>query len=441
MSPNPYSPSAPPRHFIGRESERAELLDGLNRVSDWGEMMGPLVVITGPRGVGKTSLLRDVASRAAEGGFVVAWSSGVKGAPFLREVLADVTRALQRADVLDKKRTGRKARLEELTVELGGDFGVAAAKATAKLGAKVGIDKAQEVDEAVPGIGQVEDFLAEASARIVERGGAGLLLVIDELHAPLEPPQNARAVAEAGVLLNAIQQMAADPKRFRLGIIGAGLPQTKPLLTRAATFAERTQELELAGFDRATARRVLMEPAREAGVIWDEDAVEAAVARADGYPQALQVIGSAAWSAARPEVGGRITQSDLAAAWPRVQAAMSSLYRARWESTTPAERAFLQAMAAVPPTPQGTATRGEIATRLGLDTKDVSVTRQSLLAKGVIEAPARGELRFTLPGFAEFIRDDQASRGARHRASGPAALPSDPHPAGPAIPGGGTSIT
>lgn len=102
--------------FVGREDERRWLRDRLARVVAYGEMMGSLAVATGPRGVGKTSLMRDLQAQAQESGFVVAWVAGVKQQPFLADVVDRVTRALDRAGRLEK--SGR-ARVQEVGVEVG----------------------------------------------------------------------------------------------------------------------------------------------------------------------------------------------------------------------------------------------------------------------------------------------------------------------------------
>jgi hypothetical protein len=239
MLTNPYSPGDRPQVFVGRQAERARIRDRLAKVLAYGEMMGPLTVVTGPRGMGKTSLLRDIADEATRDGFVVAWTAGLKRRPFLDETLAQVTRAVDRSQAAPARAT--KRRVEELGVQL--NAGVV------KVEAKVGPGKSVGAALDSKSVGQVEDFLEEAATSVRDCGGAGLLIVIDELHAPLEPVngrdlrQDPAALAEAGVLLNAVQDMAAQKDRFPLGVVGAGLPQTKALLTRAATFAERTREI------------------------------------------------------------------------------------------------------------------------------------------------------------------------------------------------------
>lgn len=396
MLPNPYTPGGRPRVFVGRDEERTALRDRLARVIAFGEMAGPLAVVTGPRGLGKTSLLRDVADQAAQDGFVVAWSAGVKRQPVLRDTLDQVTGALERADVLSAPRTRR--RIDELGVEL--NLGVA------KVSATFGID--HDEARAPAGLRPIEEFLHTASTAVRDRGGAGLLILIDELHAPLDPrtgrdqAPDADALRDVGLLLNAVQNMEADRERFPLAIVGAGLPQTKSLLTRAATFGERTHEIILTEFDEPTSQAVLVEPARLLGVGWDDDAIRVALARADGYPQALQLVGSAAWEAARPERGDRISRGDVERSAEAVDAQMTSMFQARWDVATGSERAFLRAMAELP----GEAVaRRDIAARLGVASDDLGVARSALISKGIIEPAGHGRLRFTIPGFGAYVRD------------------------------------
>ena len=45
----------------------------------------------------------------------------------------------------------------------------------------------------------------------------------------------------------------------------------------------------------------------------------------------------------------------------------------------------------------------DVARQLGTSSDQISVTRARLIDKGLVDTPARGELEFTVPGFAEFI--------------------------------------
>lgn len=422
MLPNPYTPSGRPRVFVGRETERRRLRDRLARVVAYGEMMGPLAVATGPRGLGKTSLMRDMQAQAQASGFVVAWASGLKHQPFLADVIDRVTRALVEAEQLPK--SGRH-QLQEIGVEVG----LGLAKVSAK------ITRTHDAVEGSPAlVGPIEDFFRRASHLVRDAGGAGLLVIIDELHAPLlsrrerEYDPDPRAVLDAAVLLNAVQNMDGERESFPLGVVGAGLPETKAYLTRAATFGERTHEFVLHEFDEAAARAVLVEPAEQLKVRWEEQALSAALTAAGGYPQSLHIIGSATWDAAQPDEGDTLTLAHLSEGRAASDADLSSLFRARWEVATKAERDLLSAMASLT---DAETERGAVAAALGVDTEALGMTRRSLISKGIVEAPRRGILRFTIPGFATWVRAQESSSGGPLAALRPVTPGVNPPPHSP----------
>lgn len=391
MLSNPYTPSDRPRVFVGREDERTLLRDKLARVAAYGEMMGALTVVTGPRGVGKTSLLRDVAQQAEEDGFVVAWVSCVKQQPFLGEIVDRVERSLERAEVTAAP--GR--RLKDLSVELSAGF----AKVRARL-------DADAPPSSTALVGPLEDLLGRAGRLVRERGGAGLVVMIDELHAPLESTRewdyapDRQALLHGAVLLNALQNLGGVRDGLPVGVIGAGLPQTKALLTRAATFGERSHEIVLAEFDREDAARLLEAAAAPLGVSWAPDALAAVVDTARGYPQSLQILGAATWDAARPQRGTVLDLAAVEAGSRAASSALASIFEARWAVATAAERGFLRAMAALP---GPVVRRREIADRLGTTTEALSMVRRNLIVKGIVEEAGYGRLRFTIPGFEDFV--------------------------------------
>lgn len=78
------------------------------------------------------------------------------------------------------------------------------------------------------------------------------------------------------------------------------------------------------------------------------------------------------------------------------------LYRSRWERATRSQREVLRAVAQVGGT--GAATVAEIARAMGKRrTSDISVARDELIKKGLLYAPERGLLAFTVPGMDDFI--------------------------------------
>lgn len=153
-------------------------------------------------------------------------------------------------------------------------------------------------------------------------------------------------------------------------------------------------------------------PARTLGVEWDSAALDGAVAIAAGYPYTVQLIGDATWAAAGyPSPGERLGVDQLARGRVAMQDDLDALFRARWEKTAPAERRFLQAMAALG---SGSVRRADIAAKLSTTSRDVSVPRARLIDKGLIDVARRGELSFTIPGFADYLRALDTDSPARH---------------------------
>lgn len=384
---NPYTPGQVPRVFAGRAVELRRIEDQLARVVTYGEIGGPLMVFHAPRGLGKTSLLRTAQRRADGLGFVSAWVACSRDRPVLPELVRSVHTALERADVLPRGGAGGRwrKRLESVTVEVG------------LPGAKVQAAVATPPDAPDPGghapIAALEELLHDTAALVRRRGGAGLVVFLDELHTA--------SADDMSVLLNALQNLDGRRDENPLAVVTAGLPVTPEAITRAATFGERSVFVSLDVLNDEDARTVLTGPAEAEGVTWSRGALDAVATEARGYPYLLQLIGSSTWDAARPSRGDRLTLVHVRKGLPAAQDQLTAMHRARWGAATPVERSFLSAMA---DTRKDNVTRAEIAAGMGRDSRAISDPRERLIDKGVIEPVGHGLVRFTLPGFGEFVR-------------------------------------
>jgi hypothetical protein len=387
VAPNPYTPGQVPRILAGRRTELRRIEDLLARVATYGELGGPLLVFHAPRGIGKTSLLRTAQRRADELGFVSAWVACSRERPVLPELVHSLRAALEQADALPRSAAGRwRKRLDSVTLEVG----LPGAKVQAELAAPP-----ENPDQTVghAPIGALEALLHDSSTLVRKRGGAGLLLFLDELHTA--------SADDMSVLLNTVQNLDGNRTVNPLAVVTAGLPVTPEALTRAATFGERSSFVSLDLLDDADARSVLTGPAEAEGVRWTDAALAAVIAEARGYPYLLQLIGSSTWEAARPARGDTITVTDLRRGLPAAKDQLTAMHRARWGAATPLEKAFLAAMAAAGP---DNVTRAAIARGMGRESRAISVPRERLIEKGVIEPVGHGLVRFTLPGFGDFVR-------------------------------------
>ncbi|MCL2541740.1 MAG: ATP-binding protein [Nocardioidaceae bacterium] len=385
MTANPYTPGQVPRVLAGRKVEMRRIEDRLARVTTYGELGGPLLVFHSPRGIGKTSLLREGQQRADGLGFVTAWVACSRERPVLPELVHSLGRALERSDAAPTGAAGGRwrARLEKVTVEVGVP-GV-------KVAAQVGRAASDPLPPAP--IGALGALLHDTAVLVRERGGAGLLLLVDELHAA--------SADDMAVLLNAVQNLDGEREPTPLAVVTAGLPVTPEALTRAATFGERSAFVPLDVLSGEDARAALVAPAATEDVTWTDGALDALVAEAHGYPYLLQLLGSTTWDAASPTRGDRLTLPHVRRGLPAARAQLTAMHRARWGAATPAERSFLAAMSA---TGLDNVPRAAIAAGMGRDSRAISVPRERLIAKGVIEPVGHGLVRFTLPGFGEFVR-------------------------------------
>ena len=195
MLPNPYAPGELPRVLAGREQQQDRIRGYLSRIGTYGEMGGPLLVFLGPRGVGKTSLLREAQRDAEEHGFITAWVACRRNAPFLPDLVSRVGKAVESADILPRAEKGTwKLRLENIGLEFG-------LPSVVKVSATAAADRSEA--EAPPRGAQIsamEDLLHETSSHIRARGDAGLVVFVDELHAATRD--------DLAVLLNAMQNLA-----------------------------------------------------------------------------------------------------------------------------------------------------------------------------------------------------------------------------------------
>jgi hypothetical protein len=173
-------------------------------------------------------------------------------------------------------------------------------------------------------------------------------------------------------------------------------------LAEAKTYAERLFSFpRLGALEDRDARDALILPARAQGVEYTEDALASMLDRAEGYPYFLQEWGRGVWDVA---VADPIGIEDVEAAVPEVERKLAQdFFAVRLERATPAERRYCAAMAALGDGAQKSAT---VAAALGYSSSQAaSPLRASLIEKGVIYSAGRGELDFTVPRFAAFLRE------------------------------------
>ena len=168
----------------------------------------------------------------------------------------------------------------------------------------------------------------------------------------------------------------------------------------AKSYAERLFDFATIGpLNDDEAELAIVKPAKDEGVEYKRDAVEAIIHRNTGYPYFLQEWGKHAWdSAARSP----ITLADVKLASASAIAALDeSFFRVRFDRLTPSERVYLRAMSELGPGPHRS---GDIAEQLERPVSSLGPVRSSLIRKGMIWSPGHGDTAFTVPLFDEFMK-------------------------------------
>lgn len=375
MQISPYTPGEIAREIPGREAQLQEIGGMLTLPALHGRFSGRIRVDVGPRGVGKTSLLRRVREDAQRLGLAPLYVTAGNGP--LAAVIADEARAL-----IDSWGTPAAAHewLDRLSVTLGVP-GIASVTA-----------ETRPASPSPHATRAFRELIEKTTQAALDQGLAGITVLVDEFQDADE--DGLRTVAYAWQELQGSRTPAA--------LIAAGLSHTADVVTAAVTSAERFQFRTMRDLEPHEVREALTQPAADLGVRWETPVLQDVVQRTQGYPYAVQLWGDAMWTAAGyPDNEGVIGADALEPAQAAVDQDLSALHRARWAKASPKERELLTAMAELGGIK---VSRADLAGALGVESRALSAPRQSLLDKGIIEIAGRGFLSFTAPGFAEHVR-------------------------------------
>ena len=380
---NPYSPGAgrKPFEITGRTALMNDFDLLVSRAAAGRTDRG--IVLHGLHGVGKTVLLNDFRRRAEDAGFLVVSLEGrdAEGGP--KAIRAKLARGLLQA--------GRKALSHGDTPALAAALGTITSFADGLQvgGIDVGVGSRHGRGDSGEFAVDLEETVEDISRALAERRSA-LIIVVDEMQ-NLDP-------ALLAALLGAQHQ--AGQRDWPFYLVAAGLPNLPATLNQSQRYAEGLFTYRRVGaLDREDAGTALAAPARDLGVSYEPEALDLLLNAAGGYPYFLQEYGSAAWESAPREL---ITAADARVAVEIGRAQLDQgFFPMRWRRATKAEREFLRLMAMDGAAGSGTAT---LAARAGKKMTSMTMTRSSLIRKGIIYAPSLGQVAFTVPGMADYVQ-------------------------------------
>ncbi len=384
---NPYAPGAGqrPPELAGRDRELQQFEVVLERVARGRPERS--MVVTGLRGVGKTVLLNTFKSMAMQR----LWGTGKIEARPDQSIRRPVAAALHMAVRELAPRHRAPERIEEFLGVLKA-FAMrdpAAAKGTSHWSPGIDVPASRgRADSGDLEIDLTELFVDAAS--VATDLGVGVALFIDEM-------QDVQAT-DISALCAACHELSQTGGP--LIVVGAGLPHLPSVLSASKSYSERLfRYARLDKLDRDAADMALLVPAREEGVEFTQDALDALYEAADGYPYFVQAYGKVAWDYA-PRTP--ITLDDVKVSAPEAEEELAvGFFGSRYERATPAERDYMHAMASIGDEPVATS---DVADALGRKPSSLSPARDSLIKKGLIFSAERGLIAFTVPHFGRFLR-------------------------------------
>ncbi|MET0181521.1 MAG: ATP-binding protein, partial [Caulobacterales bacterium] len=275
---DPYNPGAgaPPPELAGRDEliSRADLTISRTVAGKSAKSF----MMLGLRGVGKTVLLNEFEQRAEAIGCQTAIFEIDPEKTLAAQLAPQLYRILLRLDRI--KRAGHEIQnafgvlrsfASAFKVQLGDvEFGLTHQPATG--------DLALDLTDLFVAIGEAAD----------KRSTAAVILA-DEVQYISK--------TDLAALIMALHKVSQ--RQLPLLLIGAGLPQLAKLAGDAKSYAERLFDYPPIGpLDEASARKALAAPAKDEGVVYDDDALDYVVAQTGRYPFFLQVWGSNCWAIA-----------------------------------------------------------------------------------------------------------------------------------------------
>lgn len=382
---NPFAPGAgtPPPELSGRWELIEQARIALDRLALGRPAKGLIAV--GLRGVGKTVLLNEFRLMAEQRQYYAISLEAHED----KSLPALLTPALRRL-LLDLDRLGALSAHAKRGLRIFKSFmsGLRLKYGEAELALDV------DPENGVADSGDLEADLPdlfEAIGRAAADRSRHVVLLIDELQYLRE--------AEMSALIMSIHRMA----QLKLPIImfGAGLPQVTGLMGRSKSYAERLFDFPQVGaLPALDAIDAIQKPVQTEGEEIEPDALTEILRWTEGYPFFLQEWGYQAWNSAPRSP---ISRADVDVATQKaLQRLDDGFFKVRFERLTPRERDYVRAMASLEGT--GPYRSGEVAAALGVTPQSIAPTRNNLIAKGMVYAPAHGDTGFTVPLFEQYLR-------------------------------------
>lgn len=356
---NPFTPAfgTTPAILAGRDELLHEMREALVQGTGDPNLSSILV---GPRGTGKTVCLSRIAEDAEACGWIAASSSAIPG--LLEDLFEQTLR--EASHLVDPHGGVRITNVGVGPLSAGWEYG------------------AERRGNWRTRMGALLDQLAEH--------GTGLLLTVDEVDASLD---------ELITLASVYQHLVREDRKVAL--VMAGLPSHVGALlsNRSVSFLRRAQRHTLGRVSDADVADAFRRTMALTSKSLDAEALDACTTATEGFPYMLQLVGFRSWQAAQDKE--RVGPDDARAGVDNARRDFEEHVLApSYRELSPMDVSFVNAMLQ----DKVESRLSDIAQRMGVTSRYASTYRSRLQEAGVVESPARGIVRFCLPGFPAYAR-------------------------------------
>jgi len=357
---NPFTPvfGTVPAVFAGRQEILDELVEGLE---GGGGSPYRCMLIIGPRGSGKTAMLRAFVNEASSLGWISANVSCIPG--MLEDIYNQATEAA--SPFIDASRKSH------ITSIAGGGFSIS-----------------RSIDAEYPPnwrllMSRLLDGLAEQSI--------GLVITVDEVDI---------SVDELRVLVATYQHFVGEERDVVL--ILAGLPKNvlQVVMDGTISFLRRATHRHLGLIPPHVVREMIKKTVRISNRTIDELALQRATQAAGGFPYLIQLVGFHMWRQEPDNTVISLEDAEDGIAFARAE--MNPIFEVMLQEISEQDRNFLLAMAQ----DNEDSSISEIAQRLSVSMSYAGQYRLRLIAQGIIGERGRGRIGFAIPMLKEYLLEN-----------------------------------
>lgn len=357
---NPFSPSFGmiPKIYLDRTQLLNDIAEDLNNPnSPYRTSM-----IYGMRGIGKTTFMTDLADKMAKNKNWLVVDLAMNNS-LMKTLIGEIYQSLD-------------FKIQQMLQSIKGlNFSA--------FGLEFGFDKDNQFN--------TFQIVFENILSILKKEGKSLLITIDEIN-----------ISQELIDFTAIYQLMLR-KRYNISLLMTGLPSTIIDLQNVdgLTFLLRSGRIELDMLNLLDIKLKYQQIFTQANKKISNDTLNEIAKLTQGYSYAFQLLGYLLWKNSQNE----ITSETVATILPeyKIQLARNA-YGKMFHELRPVQRKFLSIMAHAS---QEEIKTNYIAQKMNKPMNYISVYRQQLLDSQLIQAPAYGLLKFSLPYFKEFILDNE----------------------------------